>query len=139
MLQIRDAATTKAEKALRKLLTKEYPLYSIYLVVSLLFALTLLNILSSLWVAFTVRSVRRRRNGIQREKQEKVSDLENMSSTSSRGISLRRIPLAILEAIRIATFRVVLPVFSVRYTMSEVFVGLGYLFVMLFFTFYRCS
>ena len=75
MLQIRDAATTKAEKALRKLLTKEYPLYSIYLVVSLLFALTLLNVLASLWVAVTVWSVRRRRNGIQREKQEKVSDL----------------------------------------------------------------
>ncbi|EJD06301.1 uncharacterized protein FOMMEDRAFT_138344 [Fomitiporia mediterranea MF3/22] len=126
---------TDLDKTLRKLRAKTYPQYAVYLLVCTIFVAALCNAASILYNYLSLRAgMRGRRLGDNGDR-----DTEAAPAISRRrigGISLRRMPLAAVNAVRIVAFRVSLPVApNVRIPLFEVFVCLAHLLAILLFEF----
>lgn len=133
LLDSRDAAS---DKILRNLRIIVFPRWAVYFVVSVLFTFTLANFLSKAWIFLSVKRWRTERAT---QSSEKEAGPGFRGARTQHTVSLRRLPLAILGAIRIISFRVTLHLFDKRYLMSETAVSLGYMFTMLMFTFCGCK
>lgn len=122
----RASATT--EKALRTFRAKYYPIYSVYLVVTLIFVVAIFNVASVIHRLLALHRVRRGTN--------LNNDKESGNGASPRRgrVSLRRLPLAMISTIRMASYRVTVP-FGAHFPLVEVAVTLGYLLAMLVFDF----
>ena len=132
-LDSRDAASDKIIRNLRIII---FPRYAVYFIVSILFTFTVANIVSRIWTEISVKRWAAKRL---KDSSDKEARPGSEGVKLHPNISLRRLPLAALEGIRIVSFRVTLPFFYKRYLMSETVASLGYMFSMLMFVFCGCK
>ena len=134
MLEARDNADL--DRLLRNFRIAEYPIYTVYFIVSLIFALTLSNIVYVLYTYLVVRHGSQRESSVTTGRKDEES---GSSPMTRRKISLKRAPLALLNFLRIVTCRLSFWMFwDLKLPLIEIFACLGNLALMLAFTFVNC-
>ncbi|KAL5527017.1 FRP1_3 [Sanghuangporus sanghuang] len=126
-LQIKD---TDLDKTLRKLRAAKYPEYVVYLFLCFIFVFTLSNIASIIYANISLRSIGYK--GSPRSEREEDGVLHQR-----RGhVSLRRLPYAAINSVRVAACRVSIPFApGVQFTFIEVLICTCQLLAILLFEF----
>ena len=120
-------ATVNPDRALRRFRSVEYPKETWYFVASFIFLAGLFNLVSVL------SSWRRRRASPSK-------DVEVQGQSSTGSVSLRRLPVAIVNACRILAFRCVIPIGkSFSLNLAEVFMTATYITIMFTWTLINCE
>ena len=127
-------------RRLGHMLTLLYPKQAVYLVVSFLFLVTLINVVSSIYTRYAIR---RLRGGSQGSGSNRRISHDNEAQSSTRPIGVvdvRRLPQALLNLTRILAFRITIPVgFGVRLTSAEVLIPACHFAALMTWEFINCK
>ncbi|KAI5117834.1 hypothetical protein M0805_003311 [Coniferiporia weirii] len=130
LLEYRDLADL--DRALRNARIAEYPFQSIYLFVSLIFVVSLYNVVSIAHGYFTIHRARSLELTLQGvvDDEEKQGN-EQVAATLNR-VSVKRVPSALLSLVRTAAYRLTIPTwFGIRLTPIEILIPLVYVLTLL--------
>ncbi|KAL5526202.1 hypothetical protein ACEPAG_7541 [Sanghuangporus baumii] len=126
-LQIKD---TDLDKTLRKLRAAKYPEYAVYLFVCFIFVFTLSNIVSIIYASISLRSMDCK--GTLKSERDEDGALHQRRGR----VSLRRLPYAAINSVRVAMCRVSIPFApGVQFTFIEVLICTCHLLAILLFEF----
>ncbi|THG95747.1 hypothetical protein EW145_g7903, partial [Phellinidium pouzarii] len=130
------------DKALRKARIDEYPKQSSYLLAGLIVAVALYNLASIVYNYLVISRVCQADGATSTSNAVKDEEKQGGGSrgtvTASSRVSIRRIPLALLNSARVVAYRVTVPVgLDVHLSLAEIFIPIAYVLALLIWEFVR--
>lgn len=135
----RAAKPVDPNKVIRKARIAEYPKQTMYFVASIIAVACILHVSASISNFLAIRRARNKSRARPVTRGEKEAQSAE-GGRSTQALSLRRIPLAILNFSRVVAFRVSVPTGSLsRLTLIEVILPVLYLVALLIWEFINCE